>query len=229
MKKAILIMILLSVVRAAIASELLVPSQYSTIQAAIIAAGNSDTVESKWKSLGGDFARTGLSDSNGPESGCIKWEFETTRAVSSSVTVGADNTVYIPCEDGKLYALDPNGSLIWSYDANSPLISSPTIGPDGTLYVGGMNGKLFAIDINGNLQWTHSTDGFIYSSPAVSTDGNIYVGSQNGVLYALTQDGSELWSFVTKGPGEVLRGSIFASPAIGADETVYIAGLYDPN
>lgn len=191
--------------------------------------GSDDTNEIKWKSLGGNFARTGLSDSNGPESGCIKWEFETTRAVSASVTVGVDNTVYIPCEDGKLYALDPNGLLIWNFDANTPLISSPTIGPDGAVYVGGMNGKLYAVDINGDLLWTYSTEGFIYSSPAVSAEGKIYVGSQDGVLYALGQDGSELWSFETNGPGEVLRGSIFASPAIGTDETVYIAGLYDPN
>ena len=215
MKKTILIIISLLAIRASItADEVLI---------------SGDTHEIKWKSLGGNFARTGLSDSNGPESGCIKWQFETTRAVSASVTVGADNTVYIPCEDGKLYALDPNGSLIWSYDANTPLISSPTIGPDGTLYVGGMNGKLYAVDINGNLLWTHSTEGFIYSSPAVSAEGKIYVGSQDGVLYALGQDGSELWSFETKGPGKVPRGSIFASPAIGADETIYVAGLYDPN
>jgi len=186
-------------------------------------------VESKWKSLGGDFSRTGLSDSNGPVSGCIKWQFETTKAVSASITVGIDNRVYIPCEDGKLYAIDSNGFLIWSYDANSPLISSPTIGPDGTVYVGALNGKLHAIDINGNLRWTHSTEGFVYSSPAVSADSNVYVGSQDGILYALGRDGSELWSFETKGPGEVPTGSIFASPAIGADETVYIAGLYDPN
>jgi len=186
-------------------------------------------VESKWKSLGGDFARTGLSDSNGPESGCIKWQFETSNAVSASVTVGVDNRVYIPCEDGKLYVLDPNGSLIWSYNANSPLISSPTIGPDGTVYVGSMNGSLHAIDIYGNLLWTHSTEGFVYSSPAVSAAGNIYVGSQDGVLYALGADGSELWSFGTKGPGEVQMGSILASPTIGADETIYISGLYDPN
>ena len=199
------------------------------IAGTIIANESDSAIKPPWRSLGGDFARTGLSDSNGPESGCIKWEFETTRAVSASITVGVDNRVYIPCEDGKLYALDPNGSPIWSYDANSPLISSPTIGPNGTLYVGGQNGILYAIDINGNLLWTHSTDGFIYSSPAVSADGNIYVGSQDGILYALDQDGSELWSFETKGPGEVPRGSIFASPAIDAYETVYIAGLYDPN
>jgi len=215
MKKTILIIISLSAIHAAIAADEVRVS--------------GDTHEIKWKSLGGDFDRTGLSDSNGPESGCVKWTFETSRAVSASVTVGADNTVYIPCEDGKLNALDPNGSLIWSYDANTPLISSPTIGPDGTLYVGGMNGKLYAIDNSGNLRWTHSTEGFIYSSPAVSTKGKIYAGSQDGVLYALDRDGSELWSFETKGPGKVPRGSIFASPAIGTDETVYIAGLYDPN
>jgi hypothetical protein len=44
MKKTILIMISLSVVRAAIATERLVPSQYPTIQAAINAADNGDTV-----------------------------------------------------------------------------------------------------------------------------------------------------------------------------------------
>ena len=44
MNKTILIIILLSVVRAAIASERLVPSQYPTIQAAINAADNSGTV-----------------------------------------------------------------------------------------------------------------------------------------------------------------------------------------
>jgi outer membrane protein assembly factor BamB len=215
MKKTIFIIISLLAIRTAIAANEVWIS--------------GDAHEIKWKSLGGNFARTGLSDSSGPESGCVKWQFETTRAVSASVTVGTDNTVYIPCEDGKLYALDPNGLLIWNYDANTPLISSPTIGPDGTIYVGGMNGKLYAVDINGNLKWTHSTEGFVYSSPAVSSEGNIYIGSQDGVLYTLDRDGSELWCFETKGPGKVPRGSIFASPAIGADETVYILGLYDPN
>jgi outer membrane protein assembly factor BamB len=215
MKKSIIIIISLLAVRAAIVADEIWVSD--------------DTHEIKWKSLGGNFARAGLSDSNGPVSGCIKWQFETTRAVSASVTVGVDNTVYIPCEDGKLYALDPNGLLIWNFDANTQLITSPTIGPEGTLYIGGMNGRLYAVDINGDLLWTHSTEGFIYSSPAVSADGNIYVGSQDGVLYALDKSGGELWRFETKGPGKAQMGTIFASPAIGADETVYISGLYDPN
>ena len=185
-------------------------------------------VPSKWKSLGGDFDRTGLSENYGPELGCVKWQFETKGAISASVTVGPNDTVYVPCEDGNLYALDANGLLLWSYDTNSPILSAPTIGPDGTLYVGTEGGRLCAIDTNGNLRWTHSVDGFIYSSPAVSADGNIYVGSADGLLYALGQDGSELWSFETDAYG-VVGGSIFASPTIGADGTIYIGRLYDPN
>jgi outer membrane protein assembly factor BamB len=186
-------------------------------------------VTSKWISLGGDFRRTGLSQNYGPEFGCVKWQFETERAVPTSVTIGFDDRVHIACEDGKLYTLDANGVLLWCYDANSPLTCSPTIGPDGTIYIGSQNGSLYAIDINGRLRWTHKTGGSIYSSPAVSEDGKIYVGSEDGNLYALARDGSELWTFQTKGPAQLPVGSIFASPAICADGTVYIAGLYDPN
>ncbi|MHC4120220.1 MAG: PQQ-binding-like beta-propeller repeat protein [Planctomycetota bacterium] len=195
-----------------------------------IFAGNADLpVASQWKSLGGNFERTGLSGHTGPEIGCVKWNFETDGAVSASVSIGAGGRVHIPCEDGNLYTLDPNGSVLWSYDANTPLISSPSIGPDGTVYVGGANGKLHAVDSNGSLLWAYPTGGFVYCSPAVSQDGNVYFGSQDGTFHALAHDGTELWSFRTKGPGPMPDGSILASPAIGADGTVYVAGLYDPN
>jgi outer membrane protein assembly factor BamB len=186
-------------------------------------------VTSKWKSLAGDYDRLGRSENYGPELGCVKWEFEVDGAISASVTIGPNDTVYVPCEDGNLYKLDSNGVVLWSYEANSPLVSSPSIGPDGTVYVGSKDGKLYAVDVDGNLRWTHSTGGMVYSSPAVSADGNnIYVGSQEGRVYALGRDGSELWSFETAGFG-VIDGSVFASPAIGTDGTVYIAGLYEPN
>lgn len=186
-------------------------------------------VDSKWKSLGGDFDRIGRSDYRGPELGCVKWEFEVNGAISASVTIGPNDTIYVPCEDGNLYTLDPNGSVVWTYQADSPLISAATLGPDATAYVGSNDGKLYAVDIDGNLRWTHTTEGLIYSSPAVSPDGNnIYLCSEDGKLYALGRDGSELWSFQTAGFG-VIQGAIFASPTIGADGTVYIGGLYDSN
>jgi len=198
--------------------------------AGMIEADSAGAVtDGTWKSLSGDFKRTGLSENSGPELGCVKWKFETTAPISASVAVGPAGRIHVGCEDGKLYTLDANGSLIWTYDANSPFLSSPSSGLNGNIYVGSKNGKLHAIDADGNLLWTHTTDGPIYSSPAVSKNGTVYVGSQDGKLHALGKDGSELWSFETKGPGVVASGSIFASPAIGADGTVYIAGLYDPN
>jgi outer membrane protein assembly factor BamB len=186
-------------------------------------------VVSLWESLGGDYFRRGLSETVGPELGCVKWEFEVDGAISASVTIGPNDTVYVPCEDGNLYTLDANGSLLWTYEAGSPLISAATLGPDGTAYVGSKEGKLFAIDIDGNVRWTHTTDGLVYSSPAVSPDGNsVYVCSEDGNLYALGRDGSRLWSFETAGFG-VVGGAILASPTIAEDGTVYIGGLYDSN
>ena len=185
-------------------------------------------VASEWESLGNDFDRSGLSDQNGPELGCLKWQFETDGPVTAGVTIGADDRVYVACEDGKLYTLDANGVLLWSYDANTPLLSSPTVGLDGSVYVGGLDKKLYAIAIDGSLRWTHVTDGFVYSSPAVSDEGNVYACSEDGTVYALGADGSELWEFETAGVGSA-SGAIFASPAIGTDGDVYIGSVYEPN
>ncbi len=196
---------------------------------AVLAGHGEATIESTWKSLGANFRRTGLGETFGPKTGCVQWKFETDGAVSASVTAGVGGRIHIPCEDGKLYTLDPNGSLLWSYDANTPLISSPSVGPDGTVHVGGLNGILHAVDLNGSLLWAYPTDGLAYCSPAISKSGNVYFGSQDGTFDALTRNGTELWSFKVKSRGAVPDGSILASPAIGADGTVYVTGLYEPH
>jgi parallel beta-helix repeat protein/predicted outer membrane repeat protein len=190
----------------------------------------------------------------GPKYGCVKWRFQTGGPVTAAVTVGFNNRIHVPCEDGKLYTLSPVGKLLWTYDTNSPLVGSPAVDRSGNVYVGTENGKLYAINGNGRLLWTHTTDGPIYSSPVVSTDGllcgfscppwkthsppwhrwlweqpEILVCSVDGTLCSLAQDGSELWSFETDSLSDVTTGAIFASPAIAPDGTVYIAGVYDPN
>ncbi len=185
-------------------------------------------VGSKWRTLGGGFDRSGLNVDYGPEIGCVQWKFETDGLVSAGVTVG-ENCIHIASEDGNVYTVDANGSLLWSYDTNSPILCSPTIGEDGSVYVGDLDNRLFAIDKNGGIRWTFDTDGFIYSSPAVSEDGNVYVCSEAGTLYALAPDGTELWTFQTGGISKYLSGAIMASPAVDANNTVYIPGVYDSN
>jgi len=191
--------------------------------------GSATVAEAKWPSLGGGFGRTGQSRDVGPLSGEVRWKFETDGAVMGSITVSAAGSVYIACEDGKLYSLDSNGKAQWILDVNSPLLSAPSVGPDGGIYVGGKSGKLYAVTPDGRLRWVHATGGAVYSSPAVGAKGDVYVGSTDGTLYALAAgDGSELWRFKTKGPGVLPNGAVFASPSIGPDGTVYVGGLYDP-
>jgi outer membrane protein assembly factor BamB len=185
--------------------------------------------EARWATLGGSFQRSGLSQAQGPVAGGIRWQFETGGAVVGSVTVGSGGQIHVACEDGKLYALDPDGKPLWALNANCPLLSAPTIGLDGRLYVGGKDGRLFAVDPNGRLNWTYRAGGAIYSSPAVGSDGHVYVASTDGRLYAVDRDGVERWQFKTRGPGTLPNGAVFASPALGRDGTIYLAGLYEPN
>ncbi len=178
----------------------------------------------------------------GPKYGCVKWQFQTGGPVTAGVTIGLNNRVHIPCEDGKLYTLNHAGKLLWAYDTNSPLVCSPAVDRSGNVYVGAENGKLYAIDRIGRLLWTHTTDGPVYSSPVVLFDNpfpwpyppweqpiQIFVCSVDGTLYALGRDGSELWTFETDSLSAVTTGAIFASPAIDRNGVLHIAGIYDPN
>jgi len=173
-----------------------------------------------------------LSLNCGPQSGCVKWVFQTDGAVSSGVAVrggGIDvYTMYAADEAGKVYALEPNGTAMWTFDAGTPIVGSPVVGYYRSVYVGGEDGRLYAIDGDGKLQWTHTTNKPIYSTPVVASDGKIYICSQDGLMYALGADGSELWDFETSGFGK-LKGAIFATPERGKGKTIYAAGLYDPN
>jgi outer membrane protein assembly factor BamB len=54
--------------------------------------------------------------------------------------------VYFASEDGKLYALSPQGAELWSYDIGHRFImSSPAIGADGTIYFGDYDGNFYAV------------------------------------------------------------------------------------
>jgi outer membrane protein assembly factor BamB len=185
-------------------------------------------IDSAWSTLGQDFDRAGTSEINGPLTGCVKWRFDTDGAVVSSITAGFNRRVHIACENGMLYTLTKNGDAVWEFDANSPLVSAPTVGTDGSVYVGDEEGRIYAIARNGKLRWTFDTGGPVYSAPAVSNDGQIYVCSADGTMRALGSEGTELWLART-GTLDGTDGVIMASPAIGADGTIYVGGVYDAN
>lgn len=157
-----------------------------------------------------------------------------------SITIGGDGTVYIPTDDGSLYALTPSGNLKWVYNKAEEgsnrynCWSAPAIGKGEMIYIA-MNEialrrrKIVALDPNnGNEVYSLYLDqssgtGDMYSndsSPAIAPDGTIYVGGHTN-LYSLTPELNLTWSF-----------SIYpyyqnSTPAIGGDGTIYIGKAKD--
>jgi len=82
--------------------------------------------------------------------GTLRWESILTSAVSnSSPALDANGTLYFGSEDGKVHALNPDGSVLWIYDTGVGVRCSPALGPDGTLYVASAGQRLYAIGPGG--------------------------------------------------------------------------------
>ena len=72
-------------------------------------------------------------------------KFKTENSITASPLVDSNNVVYISSWDGKVYAINNDGTLKWSAIIGEPLLSSPAIDSKGTLYVGCVDWRLFAI------------------------------------------------------------------------------------
>ncbi len=171
-------------------------------------------VVDRWRTLAGDFQRSGQSRLPGLRDGCVKWSFNTPSAVTNNPTLGLDNHIHIPTADGTLYTLDLDGHLVWSYKAASSIISACTVDEHGTLYAGCLDGSLLVIGSNGHLRDRHWLYDPVASSPAVLSSECVVVGTVGRGVYCLTPD-----------EGIVLlteQGMGFTSPAVGADGMLYL-------
>jgi outer membrane protein assembly factor BamB len=166
--------------------------------------------------------------------GTVRWEFqsETLGGLSSAPSIGADGTVYVGAAgyladfqsvtDGRLYALNPDGSLAWSYETEGAVFYSPAIGTDGSLYVvsGGNQfdrdptGTVYAVNPDGTLAWSSGLAGCPGGSATVGADGSIFVPIAGcvfggvGILASYSAAGALTWEFETLGEFKVLIGSV---------------------
>jgi len=186
-----------------------------------------EEILSDWPTLGGNGMRRGLSGLEGPELGCIAWQFDSPEKLAGGVVFGAEGHLHLSGEDGTIYTLDENGNLLWSYATGSELSTTPAVGHDGTVYIGNGNGTLFAIDKSGQLRWTHAMEGAMLGSVVLGTDRRVYVASIGGKVFALAEDGSEVWTFAVE-PNGRLPGSILAPLSLAQDGSVLVGCASQP-
>jgi outer membrane protein assembly factor BamB len=118
---------------------------------------------------------------------------------------------------------DNPGTEKWRFSTNTATDGYPVIGSDGTIYIGSWN--FYAVYHNGTLKWKYWLyGGCIKSAPAIDENGTIYVGTiwayPHNYLYALYPNGTLKWKYQA---GD----SIFSSPAIGDDGSIYFGSEDD--
>ena len=175
--------------------------------------------------------------------GTVKWAstsyqspFSMSR-FSTAPAIGDDGTLYIASYRGEasfVHAFNPDGSPKWEYP--SPVGVSGTslaIGMDGIIYVPSGERQwahtfIIALSKDGELLWQYpgtsspSSLRTIASAPTLAQDGSIYLSlysdtEPHGLICAMNPGASCKWQFATNA---VITFS--ASPAIGADGTVYV-------
>ncbi|HEY4674479.1 MAG TPA: PQQ-binding-like beta-propeller repeat protein [Candidatus Bathyarchaeia archaeon] len=181
--------------------------------------------ESIWPMFHHDAQHTGRSSYLGPQRNNLVWilRLHATNSFTTSPAIGIDGTVYAAVEDlgdGRLYAIDRNGTIKWVYVMEGGIwYSSPALGLDGTIYVGARDGNLYAVNPGGTSRWNYSTGETTFGvvcAPTIDSNGIIYVGAVNG-LHALKPDGTLLW----KCPVAIT----VSSPAVGPSGIIYVGSL----
>jgi outer membrane protein assembly factor BamB/nitrous oxidase accessory protein NosD len=167
---------------------------------------------------GNDLKNTGQSNYTGPQVNTTLWNYTTGGSITSpSPAIGSDGTIYAGSSDGKLYALNPDGSVKWTYTTGGA-VYSPIVGPNSIIYFGSYDAFVYALNPDGTLKWRYKTHGTILCRPTVGSDGTVYVGSCDCNLYALNPDGTLKWNYTTEYSVRDINGG----PAIGSDGTIYV-------
>lgn len=150
-----------------------------------------------------------------PSNGAIHWQANICNNLSSNPVVAQDETVYVGCQDSKLYAVN-NGTVQWTKETGKEIWGSPSVGPTGTVYFGSNDGWLYAQNADGSDAWLTEIGGAIWGTPLIGLDGSIYVGSTSKYVTKLDPiTGEIIWETKT-------QGLTYSSPRQGSDGTVYI-------
>ncbi|TNJ63344.1 hypothetical protein FE784_25840 [Paenibacillus hemerocallicola] len=176
----------------------------------------------------------------GSPSGKVRWAYNgIDAAISTSPTVGSDGTIYLGAENKRLYAINPDGTKKWDI-LLADIVYFTVLGSDDMIYAASADGKVYAIDPAGRQKWEFAREGplvardycsswsrYRFKSPAVGGDDTVFAAGVSG-LYAIHPDGTKKWLYAIEAKEQIatpewhVKGNEAASPAVGADGTIYI-------
>lgn len=167
------------------------------------------------------------------QQGRVRWRFEADiDDLWFRPAVAPDGTLYLNGDEGRVYALAPDGGLKWvvRLPGHSFPYAPPAAGPDGTAYVSS-GWTVIAIGSDGEIRWQYtdpSAQG-VAVAPGVGPGGQLLACNDFGLgAYALTQQGSLNWSnpgspAITFYGGTGVDAALGPRQPGGAVERVYVA------
>jgi len=170
-----------------------------------------------WNCFKQDPQRTASAWTPGPVSSYQRWSYATGSPVSASPITDTQGIIYTGSENGKLYAVNPDGTFRWAYDTGSPITQAAlwSDSPYNRIFVGNQAGGFYALDQNGGLVWNYEAAGALSNSPLLASDGTVIVGTADGKLQSLSSyNGSPVWAYQT-------GGAVASSPAMDSAGNLY--------
>jgi len=157
--------------------------------------------DSPWPIFQHDAQNTGRSKFSGPQSGAKIWEYDSV-SIENGIVISKNGSVIFmtgnsPFGNGKIYSVNPDGSLGWNYNTNNQASGTTSlVMNDGKIisstYIGG---KIIALDQKGNEIWNYNTGGYINCvNLTVGLDGSIYFVDTSRTLYVLNSNGKLQWT-----------------------------------
>jgi len=135
-----------------------------------------------------------------PADGAINWTFEGSRDRWIGSVLVANDLIYAPSADYKLYALNLEGELQWTFQAGQALWAAPV--SDGErVYLTSLDHQVYALNARtGEKIWAAPLDGAVLGTPALGLDGTLYVGTFGGTMFALdAASGEARWQVPSSG------------------------------
>lgn len=133
-------------------------------------------------------------NTQGPRQPQVAWTLADASGWAGGPAVAADGTLYVTAKDGRLVAVNPDGTALWKARLPGQPFGAPALSAEGYIYVLDDEGVLYVLDSEANLVGAVRADpgAAPLSSPVVDANGVAYFATERS-LVAVRPTGELAW------------------------------------